>query len=400
MALGVKAQYADSVTQTRSVIPEFDLLNWKTFPLLKLLTGGSEDKPSLNNLSQGCEVVKYEWMEKKDQPVSGTLLDAIATAGATTLRYRTTGDANVTDSDVLFASEINEGTVIQIDSELMWVSANDTTNKQLTVQRGYAGTTAATHSALAKIYLATRAHKETAAAPTPRQLIPTLQYNYVQQFVDSFALTEIEQAVKRYGVTNAIEIETADRMRALMVAMSMSMFRGRRGEGTASNAASMGGFKQYMTSVAAGANATALSAAIVLNQMQACFDVGGMDTTPDTIVCNSFQRRKLTTEFSTTSGNVTTYRTQEERRAGVRVDVIVTDFGDIDILLDPWCPPDEVYLIKRDLIGIGPLKGKAFVRTMLAKTGPQDQWMIHGAYTMEVRKGAAAHRVVTNLTTS
>jgi hypothetical protein len=152
--------------------------------------------------------------------------------------------------------------------------------------------------------------------------------------------------------------------------------------------------------VAAGASPTALTATMVLNQMQACFDVGGMDTTPDTIVCNSFQRRKLTTEFSTTSGNVTTYRTQEERRAGVRVDVIVTDFGDIDILLDPWCPPDEVYFIKKDLLGIGPLKGKAFVRTMLAKTGPQDQWMIHGAYTMEVRKGSASHRILTNLTTS
>jgi hypothetical protein len=398
MAIGLKAQFTDVSTQERSVIPEFELLSWKSFPLLKYLTGGDDARPSLNNLSVPCETVKYEWIEKQDPPISGQLGAAIATTPAAGTAENLTFSLS-TPGNTLFAQEINEGTVIQIGSELMWVtSANGSATVGVT--RGYAGTTPATALINAQIFLAGKAHRETAAAPTARQIIPTMPWNQVQQFVDTISLTEIEQATKRFhgNGDKALDVETADRMRNLMVAMSVALYRGQRVAAAASVAGAFGGFKTFIPAAQrVPGGAANLTAAMVLTAMQNCYDNGGPDTTPDLIVCNSFNRRRLSTQFATT--NVSTWRSQSDAAGGVKVDTLITDFGDVKVLLDPFCPTTEVYLLKSDLVGVGPLQGKDFKRTMLAKTGPQDSWMIHGAYTLEVRRGVA-HNVIENLLAS
>ena len=68
----------------------------------------------------------------------------------------TTGTSVVYESD-LFSSEeenlLGSGALIEIDQELMLVTSANTSTRTLTVARGYAGTTAATHSDEANLYL-------------------------------------------------------------------------------------------------------------------------------------------------------------------------------------------------------------------------------------------------------
>ena len=68
----------------------------------------------------------------------------------------TTGTTVVYESD-LFSSEeenlLGNGALIEIDQELMLVTSANTSTRTLTVARGYAGTTAATHSDEANLYL-------------------------------------------------------------------------------------------------------------------------------------------------------------------------------------------------------------------------------------------------------
>lgn len=73
-------------------------------------------------------------------------------------------DGSITDSDTsliyednLFSSEeenlLDGGALIEIDQELMLVTASNTSTRTLTVARGYAGTTAAAHSDNANVYI-------------------------------------------------------------------------------------------------------------------------------------------------------------------------------------------------------------------------------------------------------
>ena len=68
----------------------------------------------------------------------------------------TTGTTVVYESG-LFSSEeenlLGNGALIEIDQELMLITASNTSTRTLTVARGYAGTTAATHSDKANLYL-------------------------------------------------------------------------------------------------------------------------------------------------------------------------------------------------------------------------------------------------------
>ena len=91
MAVGTKVTYADTTTQVRSVVPEFDLLSATEVPFLKLISGGDDMNPSLSSLSAPCEATKYEWMEDEDFSLQTTLGAAVAD-GSTTSVTIATGD--------------------------------------------------------------------------------------------------------------------------------------------------------------------------------------------------------------------------------------------------------------------------------------------------------------------
>lgn len=378
----LKASYANSTTAIRSVIPEFDLLSPKDVPFLKRISGGDVENPSLNSLSEPCTATKFEWMEDTDVALTTTLGAAVAD-GVTTSWTIAAGMSDL----------IQIGHILLCESEQVYVT--NVSGQTLTVTRGWATTTAVAHANSTPVEIIGIAHREGDDAPNAVYTFPTLPFNYVQEFVDTIHLSEIEQSIKRYGVDNAVEYETAKKMRRLAILMEKQCFRGSRVAPASGTAGAFGGLKTYITQTHAVGGA--LTAADILKGLQACYDNVGAHAMPDTIVCNSWARRKLTTIFATT--NVTTFRQQEERRGGIKVDRIVTDFGELDIVMTQWCLPSEVYLLSMDRIGIGPLQGRDFRREMLAKTGTADKWMVAGAYTLQVR-ASNAHYYMTGVSTS
>ena len=68
----------------------------------------------------------------------------------------TTG-TSITYESGLFSSEeenlLGNGALVEVDQEIMLVTAANTSTRTLTVARGYAGTTAATHSDKANIFI-------------------------------------------------------------------------------------------------------------------------------------------------------------------------------------------------------------------------------------------------------
>jgi len=115
--------------------------------------------------------VYREYLESPDDLVSYSYLTGGIDSTATTLAY----------DDGLFSSEeedaLGAGTVIEIDQELMYTTALNVVNNEITVRRGARGTTAAAHSANAIIKVSptfTRKAVYDAVVDQIENLYPTL----------------------------------------------------------------------------------------------------------------------------------------------------------------------------------------------------------------------------------
>ena len=131
---------------------------------------------------------KFEWMEDSLTPNGSALAAAITATDATTITV-TTGD------EVLFKA----GDIIMVGAEAMLVSAINTTNHQLTVSRGFGGTTAATASSAAPVYIISNAYAENSTSPAALTTKPEEKYNYTQIFRTSVQLSNTADKTKMYG---------------------------------------------------------------------------------------------------------------------------------------------------------------------------------------------------------
>jgi hypothetical protein len=383
MATGPRTTFHDTSLQERTVVEYFDLLSPKESMFLKAISGGSPDKPGLNSLSMPCESKKYEWLEDEDPPFVSTLDTALSDSD-------TTLDPTATHVEYFVP-----GLIFSIDDEYMIVAQASTVGSNPTIERAYAGTAAAAHDAGAEIHMYGNASLEDADFKGTWTKELTSPYNVTQLFEQTILVTEMAQAIKTYGIDNALERETATKTRRMIREMNRVAFFGKRYAGTASKPSMMGGLNYYIPSV----NVTdllggTLETEHIATAMRNIFDRVGASNVPDTIICNSVARERMTKVFA--ASGVVRYSEERERTAGMVIDHIVTHFGTFDILLDQDCPQTTIYLVKLDQIGFGPMAGMPMRRMPLAKSGPVDKFGVYGTYTMEVRN-SLSHAAIKNI---
>lgn len=156
-----------------------------------------------------------------------------------------------------------------------------------------------------------------------------------------------------------------------------------------------------ITFAATGSNSYILCAAptsdMVDSLLQDVYDNGGLtENETFTLWCNSRVKRDLTAAYlDETKG----FRNTSRNVGGVTVDTIYTDFGTLNVALDPQMPRhkllvatmSEVMPVFLDIPG----KGHLFVEP-LSKTGSSDNVQIYGE--VGVKYGAESHHgVLTNL---
>jgi len=151
------------------------------------------------------------------------------------------------------------------------------------------------------------------------------------------------------------------------------------------------------TNVIANAPATALTEAMILNLLQTVWDNGGIqESETATIICNSWQKRKLTEIFITNKN----FKEQSRNVGGVNLMTIETDFGKLNIMLNRYMPTDQIAVASLEqlipvLLEI-PGKGFMFVEP-LAKTGASEKSQVYGEIGLEYGN-EKAHGKVTGLT--
>lgn len=127
----------------------------------------------------------------------------------------------------------------------------------------------------------------------------------------------------------------------------------------------------------------ALTAALVLDLMQAVYDNGGiMESETRTIIVGSTQKRNLSKLFISDKN----YREVTRNVGGVDLQTIETDFGRCNIMLDRYMPASQ--LVVASLEDLSPVfltvpgKGHFFAEP-LAKSGASEKWQVYGEIGLE-----------------
>jgi len=137
-----------------------------------------------------------------------------------------------------------------------------------------------------------------------------------------------------------------------------------------------------------------MTLAMIDAAMQAAYEDGGQ---PNLLVVAPAKKVAFS---DLNSGSVTTnqinYTAPREAAMVGSVSLYLSDFGQLDVVIDRFTPSDRVYLLDSDYASICTLPGRNFAVTDLAKTGDADKFEIITEWTLKV-SAPKAHGAVYNL---
>jgi hypothetical protein len=376
---GIRHSYQDTTINKRLIADAISIADPDDVPLLKMI--GSNSAARIAGVDRITNT-KLEWIEDHYKPTKQVQTGAVEWTNSTTATSITVAEGAIYE----------KGQVLMVDDELMWVTATPAA-ETLVVVRGFADTTKTTHESTATIELVGIAQLEGADPSVGVHIVPTVPYNYTQIFEAAVQLTGTEEEIAKYGYKDAFNYRRTNVQRELMMQLERTCFHGRKAVGATASARAMGGLAAFIT------NDTPMSGAALTRKafedaIQERFETVGASFMPDTVICNAWAKRKISSFYE---GAVRTERS--ERTGGVIINRIETEFGPLDVTLNRWCPKDKLYIVNRKFIGVGPLGSRSFKYKEMPRTGDRRHGQILGEYTMVV-KNPDAHASISGFSTT
>lgn len=302
-----------------------------------------------------------------------------------TRRETITINDSATTLTVANAKQYQVGNILRSDNELMRVTAI-ASGTTLTVVRGYAGTTAAAHTAK-PVFSIGGAATENSTGPAAVSDTADRLYNYVQIFDRAVELSKT-QIMQASTDGNPLTGQLKRRYIEFMREVAMATFYGVRYEDTTNDIHLMGGMKQFITT-----NVTNVGGALTIAAIDAIIlaivEAGG---DPTTITLSPYQKQKLDAldtnkqmlgKKEHTGGNLVTQTWQSG----------ILDH-ELDIIVDHGLLRDELWINDTSKVGLGPQEGNGesgAVAVVNATLPGQDgkKNVIRGHLTMRVEQEKA-----------
>lgn len=376
-----RTPYTDTNLQRRVVNEMISLMEWTSAPIIKLLGLENEKRFRFTDWPPG-NAKKVEWLEDTLAPKEDALDGAI--------------DASQTQFLVDHGTYFQEGHVIEIDSEAMWVAS--ITGNTLTVSRGYAGTTPATHSDNAVIYLQTIAKKTGANYALSYTTTTTNLYNYCQNIETSVRVNGDQESTNQYGYTDEMAYHIAKKIGGstqvgekgksgeLIQALARTFYRSLRQQPSETVAGSMGGLPTYVTTNVVGDTSTALDKPTIHTQLRNIYNAGGE---PTHLITSPWGAEKITQMYE---GLVRTERSEE--RGGSSIMYITTPVkADLMVEIDWMCPTTKTYIIDKEKVGWCTVR--PFAPKDMPSLGDYMVKSILGEYTFVV-ENEKSHAIITH----
>lgn len=366
MPRGKRTTYSDTNLTIRVVTDYIMASDPREIPLISYLGMDARDKFQIKDLG-----TKIEWLEDELAPQATQLAEAL--------------DDSETEVDLDNPEYCQEGDVLEIDSEQLWVSAVGASS--VTVTRGYAGTTAASHLDNTAVYIRTNARLEGAEADEPYTTVVSNPYNHSQIISKPIIVSGTDLKIRKYGVPNEYNRQllkliggtgggknSRGKAGELPIKLEKAAFYGKRAAGATAAARSMGGLPYYITTNVNNVAGVALTQKHLEDGIQNAWSYGGQ---PNLIICGGHAKRKITGFY----GGAVRYNSKETM-GGLRIDSVTTDFGDLDILLSRNSQADKVFIVDDREIGFIPIR--EFQEEKLAKGGDYEKGQVVGEYSFVV----------------
>jgi hypothetical protein len=376
----IESGYSSNLVVVRQLEEYLDILDIEEYPLLRTI--------GLNSYDREIHNTKVEWQLDYLIPYEDALDGAVATTGETVFT-------------VDHAEYFQLHDVVKVEDELVRVVAIDPDDDEITVERGFAGSTAATHSDGDVLTRLGPARPEGSAPGWPQQTTAAQIYNYTQIFDAVAEVTGTEEQVERYGPDALLDTRIDKRMRELYLLMENAVIHGLRSEPTNNRGRTMGGLYEFITDTD-DLGSDALVFSDIEDAMENIAGRVGRNNTPNILFANSWPMRKIS---SWGESSIRTSRT--ESVYGNVIDSLVTQFGRLQLQYDHLMPTDEVFLLAMDRIAMAPLRGRGFASYQQAvNTTLEDsrRERIIGEYTLVVKgedgSNDGVHCLIQNISTT
>lgn len=371
-----KTSYNDTNVQVRIVSEAIRMIDPVDTPLIQLL-GGLDAARSKFNVRENGKMI--ELLEDEYGATAG----AFAAGGATTLA---TDDTQFTVAD---ASILQPGSVILFGTEYAWVSAVNATTNLVTFSRTVKGTndTAESTEAFSIVGLA-RLEGADASYIGLNEISTVYNYTGIQQ--KALNVSGSDEAIDYYGIGSPFAYQAAKAIPELLRNIELQLFHGYRAAGSASVARSWGGLDVFMGSNTVAAGGGIAKSDVDILQEYIHLD-GGM---PDLLVLHPGVARDLHDIIDTSSF---VRVDQSEQRIGLGpLMTAQTQFGNLRVIMDRWCPSATGFVLDSSKIGLYTLR--PFGWKPLAVTGDSKKGEVVGEFSLLVANNEA-HGTITGLTT-
>lgn len=355
-----KTYSTELIGKKESVVDEFLLLNPYQTPMLSLVGFGE----SVTN-------VEHVWFED-EMYATESAASAAALVDATTV--------SVEDAEAF-----RVGHVAKIDEELLLVTAVN--GKDLTVQRGYAGTTAAAVEAGDKVEVMFVEGDEGQDAREARYKPRARKSNLTQIFDDSVELTGTAMAVNQHGVDSEYEKEKQKKQLELGLQLEKAVINGIKYENGSKRL--MGGIRSFIKTNVQDAGGAAIDDAKLVEAFKSIFEKGGFNQGGTYKIIVGAKQKVAISNMQKADIRID----RQDNGRGQVVDHYISDFGAAEIVLNNNLADDEVLVVDANRVSIRPLQGREFSHTYMGLQGDYKRGMLVGEYTLEFFQEAAHARV-------
>ncbi len=314
-AVGSRNQYSTGVSGGTTAsdlfyrdVPDWtDTLQRQDVPVSKMIGTAPAPTHPMN---------KAEWGEDAADPYSDTITEAITDTAATTITAANGGFYQI-------------GDVIVLSAEEMRVTGR--AGNVLTVERGFAGTTAATHLDNAVVFITGPAVVESADDADSPYTQGDIDFNYHRIMTFTWALSKRAEVTGTYANRSGNNFATELKKKMQYTAplrFELAIMLNQRAQGTGSSPSSFGGLRQssYITT------RTSLSSAILtetdlMDHLQTIHNLVGPGHAPDTLLCSPFGARVISSWY-----NDTRRSTMSDDKAKMYFTEVDTPFGTMKIV--------------------------------------------------------------------
>lgn len=330
IAVGSQNQYSNAVSGGTVPSDLFirDVPDWMDkqlrtdVPLTKSMGTASAPSTPMN---------KAEWGWGNPDPYQDSITEAIGSTSATTIT-------------VANGEYYQVGVRILIDSEEMLVSAR--TGDNLTVTRGFAGTTPATHLDNADVFIMAPAVMENADDADSPYTQGEVDYNYHQIMTFTWPLSKRADVTPTYENPNGNRFQSELRRKmedTAPVRFELNILLGQRALGSGSSPSAFGGLRQSTYITTRTSVSGVLTETDLMSGLQTVSNLVGPSKMPTEIHCSPFTARIVSSwynESRRTSGS--------DEKINVKFTTIDTPFGVVKVVpnyLMSTVANDKLYVI-------------------------------------------------------